>query len=166
MRTAWSCKIYHCACHAILLLDGREFGEGSQGRSCVADGQLSAGRMLRSSALCTPSPEQQWESARRGFAQLPGGCKEHFIIISWCYLMERIAWWCAALSPPPTGAPAVNINLGVLCIFQVSVHRRVSLLSEWLTDGDGLRQIQATLHGRTHSEHPFWSNFSEQRTPL
>lgn len=133
--------------HAILLLNGGNL-ESTPGRDVLTAG---------SSVLvgcCGPHPahlfpwSNGWELAQGRLAQLLGGCREHFTITSWCYLMESIAWWRMALSPPPTSTPAFNINLSVLSIFQASVHRRVSLRSECLTGGDGLKQIQATLHGK------------------
>lgn len=133
-------------CHAILLLRGNlESPPGSD--------VLTAGCSVLV-GYCGPHPAHPFpwstggELAQGCLAQLLGGCKEHFTITSWCYLMERIAWWRMALSPPPTSTPAFNINLSVLSIFQASVHRRVSLRSEWLTGGDGLKQIQAILYGK------------------
>lgn len=131
-------------CIAIILLNG-EFGECSLGRSRInGDGSMPWAAVARCFArrCCGPlqyrSPLHPSAGGGDPFcsgAGLPSKHlpkyqhKEHFAIISWCYLMESIAWWCAALSAPPTNAPAFNINLGILCIFQVSVHLRVSLFS-------------------------------------
>ena len=119
----------------------REFGEHSRQR-CADSRQLRADRMLWSSP-CTSLPLEQRVGIGTGppcpaTGRLQRAFHNYFLVLlngKYCLVAHGV------ITPS-------NKHSSVLSIFQASVHRRVSLRSECLTGGDGLKQIQATLHGK------------------